>query len=459
MHFFFFKQKTAYEMLRSLVGSEMCIRDRSKVKIGMSKGARAVELVNHTSNCDGHRSMPGSTRRKSSVQKERVSELSSTLSRTKSEGQKKTPQKKKKEQKSGGKADKRETERAPAGVQLHTCRLRSLRRDHTSLAQTSPPTAAPGAPFSSRMGGRARSSPTNESGVHGGSGRAATRSSLKSSHANRSAPAMPERERSQLESANVSGVFDQDGIVYRGSATTESLDMRDSLVQDDKCDAAGDDALDFHKFVGEPESDDQRKEDAFDDSDNDDEDVDFAQDLSVVLGQGQMFQECDESDDGSELFEDEFFEEEGSAQEQFFETAGSPDQDELAVIRVLLFGGDKDPCFVTRISEALPGMFPSKQCIVSHSSDNQSWKEVCQAVQDSDVALPVLDLDFISSDVCSDKLFLCKDVGTPIIPLLQSWSDTEGFRVPPLLNMVLSKANRIPATQSTVPMHTPTSAL
>ena len=25
----FFKQKTAYEMLRSLVGSEMCIRDRS----------------------------------------------------------------------------------------------------------------------------------------------------------------------------------------------------------------------------------------------------------------------------------------------------------------------------------------------------------------------------------------------------------------------------------------------
>ena len=27
MVFFFFKQKTAYEMLRSLVGSEMCIRD------------------------------------------------------------------------------------------------------------------------------------------------------------------------------------------------------------------------------------------------------------------------------------------------------------------------------------------------------------------------------------------------------------------------------------------------
>ena len=27
LSFFFFKQKTAYEMLRSLVGSEMCIRD------------------------------------------------------------------------------------------------------------------------------------------------------------------------------------------------------------------------------------------------------------------------------------------------------------------------------------------------------------------------------------------------------------------------------------------------
>eukprot|EP00658_Telonema_sp_P-2_P004319 TRINITY_DN11621_c0_g1_i3.p1 TRINITY_DN11621_c0_g1~~TRINITY_DN11621_c0_g1_i3.p1 ORF type:complete len:471 (+),score=140.63 TRINITY_DN11621_c0_g1_i3:36-1448(+) len=32
--FFFFKQKTAYEMLRSLVGSEMCIRDRSTQSTG-----------------------------------------------------------------------------------------------------------------------------------------------------------------------------------------------------------------------------------------------------------------------------------------------------------------------------------------------------------------------------------------------------------------------------------------
>ena len=30
---FFFKQKTAYEMLRSLVGSEMCIRDRNAVYV------------------------------------------------------------------------------------------------------------------------------------------------------------------------------------------------------------------------------------------------------------------------------------------------------------------------------------------------------------------------------------------------------------------------------------------
>eukprot|EP00658_Telonema_sp_P-2_P048429 TRINITY_DN36842_c0_g1_i2.p1 TRINITY_DN36842_c0_g1~~TRINITY_DN36842_c0_g1_i2.p1 ORF type:complete len:139 (+),score=41.82 TRINITY_DN36842_c0_g1_i2:62-478(+) len=37
--FFFFKQKTAYEMLRSLVGSEMCIRDRYHViRRAMDKG-------------------------------------------------------------------------------------------------------------------------------------------------------------------------------------------------------------------------------------------------------------------------------------------------------------------------------------------------------------------------------------------------------------------------------------
>ena len=39
LYFFFFKQKTAYEMLRSLVGSEMCIRDSFEaVKKAASSG-------------------------------------------------------------------------------------------------------------------------------------------------------------------------------------------------------------------------------------------------------------------------------------------------------------------------------------------------------------------------------------------------------------------------------------
>src|SRR5450756_2748640 len=32
--FFFFKQKTAYEIMPSLVGSEMCIRDRPRLVVG-----------------------------------------------------------------------------------------------------------------------------------------------------------------------------------------------------------------------------------------------------------------------------------------------------------------------------------------------------------------------------------------------------------------------------------------
>eukprot|EP00658_Telonema_sp_P-2_P043637 TRINITY_DN3154_c0_g1_i2.p2 TRINITY_DN3154_c0_g1~~TRINITY_DN3154_c0_g1_i2.p2 ORF type:complete len:134 (-),score=39.95 TRINITY_DN3154_c0_g1_i2:335-736(-) len=47
--FFFFKQKTAYEMLRSLVGSEMCIRDRYQRRVRGSLAAhvpqRAVLVV------------------------------------------------------------------------------------------------------------------------------------------------------------------------------------------------------------------------------------------------------------------------------------------------------------------------------------------------------------------------------------------------------------------------------
>src|SRR5678809_1703109 len=37
--FFFFKQKTAYEISACLVGSEMCIRDRSSKKPAPSRGA------------------------------------------------------------------------------------------------------------------------------------------------------------------------------------------------------------------------------------------------------------------------------------------------------------------------------------------------------------------------------------------------------------------------------------
>src|SRR5674536_124758 len=48
--FFFFKQKTAYEMLRSLVGSEMCIRDRycaprSEWKITPAGGLRLAIAI------------------------------------------------------------------------------------------------------------------------------------------------------------------------------------------------------------------------------------------------------------------------------------------------------------------------------------------------------------------------------------------------------------------------------
>eukprot|EP00658_Telonema_sp_P-2_P065331 TRINITY_DN54597_c0_g1_i2.p1 TRINITY_DN54597_c0_g1~~TRINITY_DN54597_c0_g1_i2.p1 ORF type:complete len:254 (+),score=85.76 TRINITY_DN54597_c0_g1_i2:98-859(+) len=47
LDFFFFKQKTAYEMLRSLVGSEMCIRDRYILDHGVlqvAQGERGAEL-------------------------------------------------------------------------------------------------------------------------------------------------------------------------------------------------------------------------------------------------------------------------------------------------------------------------------------------------------------------------------------------------------------------------------
>ena len=42
MLFFFFKQKTAYEIRLSLVGSEMCIRDRAYVREAYKDGAAAL---------------------------------------------------------------------------------------------------------------------------------------------------------------------------------------------------------------------------------------------------------------------------------------------------------------------------------------------------------------------------------------------------------------------------------
>ena len=42
VYFFFFKQKPAYELLRSLVGSEMCIRDSAILGAGASPGDEVV---------------------------------------------------------------------------------------------------------------------------------------------------------------------------------------------------------------------------------------------------------------------------------------------------------------------------------------------------------------------------------------------------------------------------------
>eukprot|EP00831_Metopus_contortus_P054378 TRINITY_DN45764_c0_g1_i1.p2 TRINITY_DN45764_c0_g1~~TRINITY_DN45764_c0_g1_i1.p2 ORF type:complete len:125 (+),score=30.06 TRINITY_DN45764_c0_g1_i1:90-464(+) len=43
--FFFFKQKTAYEMQRGLVGSEMCIRDRYQRRVHGPESDRVIEYV------------------------------------------------------------------------------------------------------------------------------------------------------------------------------------------------------------------------------------------------------------------------------------------------------------------------------------------------------------------------------------------------------------------------------
>ncbi len=48
--FFFFKKKTAYEMLRSLVGSEMCIRDR----VGVAKHIDSLGIPVLAMSLPGH---------------------------------------------------------------------------------------------------------------------------------------------------------------------------------------------------------------------------------------------------------------------------------------------------------------------------------------------------------------------------------------------------------------------
>ncbi len=45
MIFFFFKQKTAYEMSASLVGSEMCIRDRMTTRVSTQEQNETRQLA------------------------------------------------------------------------------------------------------------------------------------------------------------------------------------------------------------------------------------------------------------------------------------------------------------------------------------------------------------------------------------------------------------------------------
>ena len=45
--FIVFKQKTAYEMLRSLVGSEMCIRDRHNAALHFNLCKLAIGMCNY----------------------------------------------------------------------------------------------------------------------------------------------------------------------------------------------------------------------------------------------------------------------------------------------------------------------------------------------------------------------------------------------------------------------------
>ena len=53
--FFFFKQKTAYEMLRSLVGSEMCIRDSCGTVRDPAQASNHTVALHLPTNCSQQR--------------------------------------------------------------------------------------------------------------------------------------------------------------------------------------------------------------------------------------------------------------------------------------------------------------------------------------------------------------------------------------------------------------------
>ena len=115
--------------------------------------------------------------------------------------------------------------------------------------------------------------------------------------------------------------------------------------------------------------------------------------------------------------------------------------------------------FIKQLAAALTAQQKSsgRDCTVVHSSSTQGWKvfsatssvialtalifscaqrtwllfasftlscrldvtlqEVCKCIQAADIVLPILDHTFDQSEASSDKLFMCKDLGRPIIPV------------------------------------------
>ena len=57
--FFFFKQKTAYEVLRSLVGSEMCVRDRADAELAARAQQPGIDERAAVVDVDAGRNAPG----------------------------------------------------------------------------------------------------------------------------------------------------------------------------------------------------------------------------------------------------------------------------------------------------------------------------------------------------------------------------------------------------------------